>query len=215
MPSLTTITLTSLLALNALALPTAPIAKRRGNGYCLNRDEAQQIATNYGNLIATYTDNLANAALSPDFTDYSESVNSLIDQCPQGSAALPLPLLGPSFTNRSSFELGQGQQAPINFHQLQLWHSCETVVIRWETTNTANITNVRPVVGMITMETCEAPAGNLYPYYIDTVYSEFDAAAWLANLQDAGFCPLPTANGTTTSTTGAVQPAAPPAPGAH
>jgi len=202
MPSFTSIAVASLAALGAFARPA--VEKRHGNGYCLSDYEAQQVATNYGNLIATYSTALANVALSPSFTDYSESVNSLIDGCPQGSAAVNLPLLSPSFTNRSSFELGQGQQAPINFNQLDIWHSCDTVIIRWETTNTANITNVRPVVGVIVLETCQAPAGNPYPYYIDTVYSEFDAAAWLQNIEDAGFCAS-----TSSSSSAAAPPAGP------
>lgn len=163
---------------------------KRWHGYCLSDADAQQVATNYANLIQLVQgwESIANAALSPNFVDYSESVNTLIDTCPQGSAAITLPLLSPTFSNRTQFELGQGQQPPINFQQLNIWHSCDSVIIRWETTNTANITNVKPVVGMITMETCPAPQGNTYPYYIDTVYSEFDAGAWLQNLQAAGIC---------------------------
>lgn len=192
-----TIIAASLLALGATA---APSQEKRNNGYCLNRSQAQQIATNYGTLIASYTDALANAALSPNFVDYSESVNTLINSCPQGSAAQPLPLLSPSFTNRSAFELGQGEQAAINFNQLNIWHSCDTVIIRWETTNTANITDVKPVVGLISMETCQAPYGNEYPYLIDTVYSEFDAGAWLQNLIAAGFCPASAAEAPASTT---------------
>jgi hypothetical protein len=206
MPSFTSIAVASLLALSASARPA--VEKRHGSGYCLSSAEAQQVATNYGTLIASYSTDLANAALAPSFTDYSESVNSLIDECPQGSAAVNLPLLSPSFTNRSAFELGQGQQAPINFNQLDIWHSCDTVVIRWETTNTANITNVRPVVGIIVMETSQAPAGNQYPYYIQNVYSEFDAAAWLENIVEAGFCPPQSTSGNSTASSSA--PASPP-----
>lgn len=196
MPSFSSLAVLSLLALGAIARPATEKRYHHREGYCLNHAEAQQVATNYGTLIATYSDALANVALSPDFTDYSESVNTLIDECPQGGAAAArqVPLLGPSFTNRTAFEIGQGQQPPINFFQLEMWHNCETVIIRWETTNTAPIANVRPVVGMITMETCKAPAGNEYPYLIDTVYSEFDAGAWLANLMDWGICA--TANAT-------------------
>ncbi|TKA71903.1 hypothetical protein B0A55_07193 [Friedmanniomyces simplex] len=208
MPSFSTLALASVLALGAFARPK--MEKRGGYGYCLDRNEAQQVATNYGDLIASYTQAQAEAALSWDFTDFSESVNSLIVGCPQGSAALQaaaaqLPLLSASFSNRTAFEEGQGQQAAINFYQLNMWHSCDTVIIRWETTNTANITGVRPVVGLISMETVEAPAGNMYPYQISTVYSEFDSAAWLANIQAAGFC-APSSN-TTTSTLAASSPA--------
>jgi len=196
MPSFSSLALLSLSALGALARPSPPGAnngehkRHGGDNFCLSRHDAQVVATNYGTLIATYTTALAEVALSPDFTDYSESVNTLIDECPQGAAAeaITIPLLSPSFTNRTQFEIGQGQQPAINFNQLNIWHSCDSVIIRWETTNTANITSPRPVVGMISMEVSKAPQGNAYPYWIDTVYSEFDAGAWLSNLIDAGIC---------------------------
>lgn len=181
----------SLLALTALAspLPSADVEKR---SYCLNDEDAHLIANNYGTLIASYSSALADQVLSENFTDYSESVNTLINECPQGSAAIQLPLLSPTFSDRVSFEAGQSQQPAINFERLNLWHSCDTVVIRWTTTNTAPIPDCRPVVGLITMETLPAPAGSPFPYLIDTVYSEFDAGAWLANLKDAGICAAPT-----------------------
>ncbi|KAI6807116.1 hypothetical protein KC332_g11500 [Hortaea werneckii] len=189
MPSFTSFLTVSLLAVGTLAQPAAKREKRhRNNEYCLSNREAQQVATNYGLLISNYSDELANAVLSPDFTDYSESVNTLINSCPQGSAAISLPLLAPTFSNRTQFEIGQGQQPLINFNQLNIWHSCDTVIIRWETTNTANITDVKPVVGLISMETVKAPSNNEYEYWVDTVYSEFDAGAWLQNLQEAGIC---------------------------
>lgn len=106
------------LAAGALAAPKGLWHHKSG---CMSADEAQQVATNYGDLIASYSDELANAALSKDFTDYSESVNTLIDTCPQGAAAVSLPLLSASFSNRAQFEKGQGEQAPINFIQQQLW----------------------------------------------------------------------------------------------
>jgi hypothetical protein len=194
MPSFSTLAVASVLALGAFARPQGPngAPNRRwgGDNFCLTRYEAQQVATNYGNLIASYSTSLAQVALSPDFTDYSESVNTLIDECPQGSAAQAqtVPLLMATFSNRTAFETGQGQQPQINFNQLNIWHSCDTVNIRWETTNTAFISSSRPVVGMIAMEVSQAPQGNEYPYWIDTVYSEFDAGAWLSNLIDAGIC---------------------------
>lgn len=165
----------------------------RDRGNCLSYAQANSLAEAYGTLIANYTDELANAVLSVDFTDYSESVNTLIDSCPQGSAAITLPLLAPTFSNRTQFEIGQGQQAHINFQQLNLWPACKTVILRWQTTNTAPIANPKPVNGIIVLETEAAPAGNTYngtayPYVISTVYSEFDAGAWLQNLEAAGIC---------------------------
>ncbi|KAI6907388.1 hypothetical protein KC318_g8970 [Hortaea werneckii] len=215
MPSFTSFLTASILAVCALAQPAArPEKRHRNNEYCLSNREAQQIATNYGLLISDYSDELANAVLSPDFADYSESVNTLINSCPQGSAAISLPLLAPTFSNRTQFEIGQGQQPLINFNQLNIWHSCDTVITRWETTNTANITDVKPVVGLISMETVKAPASNEYEYWVDTVYSEFDAGAWLQNLQDAGICsgstaePVPDPSASTSTTTSHTVPVA-------
>jgi len=169
--------------------------------------EADQVATAWGTLIASYNDALADAVLTENFTDYSESVNTLINSCPQGDAAKPLDLLAPSFTSREMFKIGQGQQPAINFERLNLWNSCNAVNIRWKTTNTAPIPNPKPVIGLIAMEVVKNQnAGAEYPWLISTVYSEFDAGAWLQNLVEAGICSsgagLPsTGNGTETCST--------------
>lgn len=65
---------TSLLAAgSALAEPM-----RRGDS-CLAQADAQQLATNFGLLLTNYSDDLADAALSTTFSDYSDSVTTLID----------------------------------------------------------------------------------------------------------------------------------------
>lgn len=178
---------TSLAALSLAAAGTT-LATPWGN-QCMTDDEANLVAEKWGELIANYTDELANAIVTPDFVDWSESVNTLINTCPQGAAAMPIPLLAPTFDNRQEFMTGQGQQPPINFKQLQLWNACSSVIIRWETTNTAPIPDPKPVIGLIVMDTVKAPPGAQYPYLIVRVYSEFDAGAWLQNLQQAGICP--------------------------
>jgi len=157
----------------------------------MSKAEAQQVADNYAQLIRDFSVAGADASLSVDFTDYSEGVNTLINTCPQGSAAQTLPLLSPSFTSREQFKTGQGQQPPINIKQLGIWHTCDTVIIRWETTDTAPIPTPRPVVGIIIMEVEKAPAGNQYPWIIKEVFSEFDSGAWLQNLEEWGICGTP------------------------
>lgn len=187
MPSFSSIALLSLAALGAVAAP----AERRhySRGECMSDADADKVATAYADLIVKYNDALADAVLTPNFTDYSESVNTLINSCPQGDAAKPLDLLAPTFTSRDMFKTGQGQQPSINFERLQLWHSCNTAIVRWMTTNTAPIPNPKPVVGLISMEVVKNQNANAeYPWLIDTVYSEFDAGAWLQNLVEAGIC---------------------------
>lgn len=180
----------------------APMSRQQGN--CLSAENAQAVATKYGELISAYSDTAADAILSLNFTDYSAGVNALINTCPQGEAAKTLPLLSPTFTSRELFKIGQGQQPLINFEQLALWYSCDSVTIRWKSTNTAPGNDVKPIIGLIVMETIKAPAGSVNPFLIDTVYSEFDSGSWLQNLAAAGIC------GPTSSVVGA--PEAVPAP---
>jgi hypothetical protein len=207
MPSFSSLALFSLAALGAVA---APAERRQALGpesQCMTAAEADQVATAWGTLIASYNEALADAVLTTNFTDYSESVNTLINSCPQGDAAKPLDLLSASFTSREMFKIGQGQQPAINFQRLNIWPGCTSVNIRWMTTNTAPIPNPKPVVGLIAMEVVKnQQAAAEYPWLISTVYSEFDAGAWLQNLVEAGICSsgagLPsTGNGTETCST--------------
>lgn len=189
MPSISSVALFSLAVLGATAAPSEKRWNNRHGGRCLSDDQAEQVADTWASLITDYSDALADATLTENFTDYSESVNTLINSCPQGDAAKPLPLLDPTFTSRDAFKLGQGQQPAINFQRLNLWHSCNAVNLRWMTTNTAPIPNPKPVVGLIALEVSKNPDWNAqYPWLINTVYSEFDAGAWLQNLVEAGIC---------------------------
>jgi hypothetical protein len=70
------------LATVALAAPEPLFGLKVGvgrGGKCMTDSQAQQVATNFADLIATYSDALANETLTVDFTDYSSSVNTLID----------------------------------------------------------------------------------------------------------------------------------------
>ena len=86
MVSFTSLALLSLTAVGSLAAPTM---ERRWHEQCMSAEEAQRVADNYGELIRNYSDGLAMAALSTDFTDFSEGVNTLINTCPQGASAQP------------------------------------------------------------------------------------------------------------------------------
>lgn len=185
MVSFTTATLFSLAATGVLARPAV---RRQDSNGCLTFDDAQKVANNWGDLLAyKINDTFVSSVMTPGFVDYSESVNTIIDSCPQGAAAqVPVPLLSATFNSRQQYETGQGQQDPINYMQQQLWHTCSSVIVRWETTNTAPIANPRPVVGVYVLET--VPGSGDEPFLIDHAYSEFDAGAWLQNLEQAGLC---------------------------
>jgi hypothetical protein len=61
------------------------------------------------------------------------------------------------------------------FEQLNLWHTCDTVVIRWRSDQ-----DPEPVTGNIVIEAVSAKGAQ--PWLIKTVYSEFNSGAWLVNL---------------------------------
>lgn len=73
-----------LLALDILAAPerrpTAFETHKARDSSCMGDDEAQQVATNFKNLIVEYSDSLANSSLTMDFVDYSDSVIELINK---------------------------------------------------------------------------------------------------------------------------------------
>lgn len=51
--------------------------------------DAQGVATNFKNLIAAYSETLANSSLTVDFVDYSDSVIELINNgCPDSVVAV-------------------------------------------------------------------------------------------------------------------------------
>ncbi|KAF2163591.1 hypothetical protein M409DRAFT_57472 [Zasmidium cellare ATCC 36951] len=158
-----------------LGLATAAFADQ---GYfCLTDYDAQRVANNFGQTIENYSDALADRVLTTDFTDYSDSVNELINNgCPNG----PQPLGSATFTSLADFKAGQGAQPSIPFQILNVWHNCDTVTVRWRSSNPGTVQPEQQVTGIIVLETCHV--GGDEPWLIDTVYSEFNSGAWLYDL---------------------------------
>lgn len=115
---------------------------------CMTNGQALQVLKNWQNLIGDYSSELADAALTPDFTDYSASAADLNNVCPQAPVKSP-PLDKPLFTSRDQFKQGQGGQPPIKSKILKHWHDCTTVSMRWKMTNLGS----REVFGLIAFDT--------------------------------------------------------------
>ena len=166
----------------------------------MTKSDAARVAGNFRALIhETFNTTLAQTALTKDFTDYSDSVNELINNgCPNGPATVSInyniylrlfrilttrQLGQPTFTSRSSFISGQSSQPPIGFKILKLWNTCDTVIIRWKSPAPGTVSPEQQVTGIIVIETKQ----NLHPhpiepFLIQTVYSEFNSGAWLYDL---------------------------------
>jgi len=141
---------------------------------CMTYEQASTVASNFRELIVNYSNASAQAYLTTNFTDYSSSVNTLIDN----GCSTPQPLDAATFVGLAAFESGQGGQPSIPFDTLNLWHTCDTVIIRWRT-NTGS--GPEDVTGIIVMETTYQ-GGDDEPFLINTVYSEFNSGAWLVDL---------------------------------
>jgi len=156
------------------AFAASAVARLQGRAStCMNDKDAQQVASNFRESIANYSDQLADDAFTTDFTDYSDSVIELINS----GCAGPVALGSATFDGLDAFKAGQGAQPPIPFEQLNLWHTCDTVIIRWRSAQEPEI-----ITGNIVMEAVPSAAGSKYPFKIQTVYSEFNSGAWLVNL---------------------------------
>jgi len=166
----------SLLALGATAQPLEARAAT-----CMTTANSVKVAQNFRALIhEEFNVTLAKTAMTKDFTDYSDSVISLINSGCTG----PVELTTPTFSTRAEFIAGQSSQPPIPFKILNLWHTCSTVVIRWRASAGLGPADPQePVTGIIVIET--QPNKNKasdQPFLIQTVFSEFNSGAWLYDL---------------------------------
>lgn len=103
------------------------------NGGCITDQQAQQGAEIFRQLIQNYTQTLALDALTSDFEDYSSSVNIIRNRGNKG----PIQVDGVSFSSRQDFMSAQGSQPEIPFTTLNIYHGCDSITVRWETTDSA------------------------------------------------------------------------------
>ena len=173
-PSSTALVSISLWTLTTLA------ALVRGNpssgSSCLNNTAAQTLASNFGWLISswslntTYSESLANASLTTQFYDYSDSVRDLESR---GCAVGPQPVDNSS----AAFAADQLKVPPLPLKILNVWHSCDIITFRWVSERAPN-----RVVGLVVLETVLAPAGWSHKRLIRASYSEFNTAAWFVDI---------------------------------
>ena len=173
--------LVAALAGSAIAAPFISDLEKRG-GWCISEKDAQKAADIFQELIQDYSNKLALEALTPDYEDWSSSVNIIINLV----SPEHLPLLGPTFVGRAAFIAGQGTQPHIPFKQLGVVYGCDSVSLRWYTSDSAagqpTKSDSLPVVGNVFMHVVKAAPGDAYNFRIKATYSEFDSAAWLINL---------------------------------
>lgn len=142
------------------------------DAFCLCDSDADVIGNDFAQLISNYSNDFANKVLANDYTDQSDSVNTLIDK----GTTSPIALGSLTFATKAAFLAGQGSQPDIPFTILQTWHTCDTVIIRW-------VANPGPqqVQGFDAL-IVEPSSNGFQPYQIKTTYGEFNSGAWFADL---------------------------------
>jgi len=95
----------------------APFFASSVSATCLSQNDASTLANNFGKLVSAYSQKLANQTFTAGFIDYSESVNTLMDN---GGTA-PKALLGETFASRADFESASSQTPAVPFTVKNLW----------------------------------------------------------------------------------------------
>jgi len=136
---------------------------------CLNDTDVQTLVNGYTYLLQSPGgpdfNKTALAILSDEFAVYSDSINTLGNR----------PLGAPAYPSLQVFLATQAQTPPLPVVQtLATFHTCDQISWRWNASGIGS--NEVPVRGMITFDV------NATTKQINTVYSEFNTAAFLVDL---------------------------------
>lgn len=172
----------SALAFAATLLAGSAVAHswaRPRDSFCLCDSDADVIANDFATLISDFDPAFAEQVLADDFTDQSDSVNTLINTL--GENTIPLGAL--TFSTKEDFIAASATQPPVPFTILQTWHTCDTVLIRWVAFPPTLDPSISPqqVQGFDAI-IVEPSSNGFQPYQIKTVYGEFNTGAWLHDL---------------------------------
>ncbi|KAG9518272.1 hypothetical protein KCV07_g5686, partial [Aureobasidium melanogenum] len=174
--------------------PPPPPPPPPGDATCISAPDASLIATNFGMTISNYTEPLAVQLFTNNFTDQSDSVLTLMHE--PGLQAQDLGKL--TFSSKANFLAAQGAQPDVPFEILNLWNTCNTVIIRWLSAQTP-----LPVQGISVATVQPAIKGQgggfgtgAQKWQINNIVAEFNSGAWLGNL---GYPECGSASGNTAS----------------
>jgi len=148
------------------------------DSFCLCDSDADQIAQDFADLISNFNATFANEVLADDYTDQSDSVNTLID-----ATGGNIPLGALTFKTKQDFITASASQPPVPFTILQTWHTCDTVIIRWVAhPPTSKTTITEEQVQGFDALIVEPSSNGFQPYQIKTTYGEFNSGAWLHDI---------------------------------
>lgn len=152
----------SYVAPSAASKPSGPSASTTSptasaTPICLTSTTAGDLVTKFGSLISNYSDSVADALLSDNFTDTSNSINMLGGY----------PLDGVTFASKAAFKAGQGSQPKIPFNVMSIdTITCTNVTFRWNTNVVPGGLLVKGVNSFVAVNKNNSAAG----WQINTMY---------------------------------------------
>lgn len=158
-----------MIALFALLLNVASSAEHNASrSYCLQTQGAHRLASGFASMSTHFSLALALQLFAPEIKLYSSSTQAILEQC--ASASFDKSLV-PLYRNRAELIGGESvQQSP--YEQLNMWHSCDTITIRYQLRYERD-----RIVGMVVLRTSLAPAEHSSAHWIHTVYDEYNSRA--------------------------------------
>ena len=158
-------TVAALAVLGSSLVSAAPTLLERRDT-CLTAADAEYLVTGFASLISAFDATVADKLLYKDFTDISDSINTL-GGFPLGSITFP---------SKAAFIGGQGSQPPVPFDVLAIGPvSCDGIAFRWQAYPGAGMpVKGINILGAIQNEACE--------WQINSVFSEFNSIVWAEDL---------------------------------
>ncbi|KAI8625102.1 hypothetical protein F5Y19DRAFT_479976 [Xylariaceae sp. FL1651] len=149
------------------------MAAATSRSWCMDPKDGQKLASRYADLIGAFTPEKAEVLLADDFTDTSDSINTLSSK-PLGSVTFP---------SKQDFIREQSQQPiiPLNITSVDAT-TCDTVVLRW-TQEFGAIS--KPVAGISVLVACMQDDD----WRIKAVHTEFNSVIYWQDM--GGLCSMP------------------------
>jgi hypothetical protein len=152
-----------------------------GGSGCIPYDVAISIETLWISTLTNFDEAVAENLLYPGLVDTSDSINYIAG----------IPLGGPTFPSAQAYEAGQGAQQPIGVTVLATDAiTCDgTIVLRWVGQVGQNIYPANGITVLKAIKVGNDATVGPTGWQLEKIYTEFNSAAWIADI--GGSCPPP------------------------
>lgn len=152
---------------SALALPQIPqLLSDIFDPQCLTSNEVNDAVNTYQQLIANYTESVAQQYLADNFIEYSDSINTFAG----------IPLGQPTFPSKQAFIAAQASNPPTPLVVQDIKAvQCDTIALTWTATFGEAQESVRGITTLVTTKQSGC-------WQIQRIDVEFNSLIWLVDI---------------------------------